>query len=199
MRRCLSIIALILLLPHRSLAQDANVLVAYYSMGGHTTSMAEAVARGVETVGGVTVKLLPVDEVTVDDLLEADAVIVGSPVHSGNLAVPVQQFINRWPFEGSPMKDKVGAAFVTAGGMSAGEETTQLAILRSMLIYGMVVVGGPEWMGAFGASAITEEPPFDSPPPQGLVHQRFLDKGEALGRRVAEMAARLGCAFRPRP
>jgi multimeric flavodoxin WrbA len=50
--------------------------------------------------------------------------------------------MNRWPFEGTPLKDKIGAAFVSAGGISAGEELTQLSILHSMLIFGMIVVGG---------------------------------------------------------
>ena len=53
------------------------------------------------------------------------------------------------------MRDKVGAAFVTAGGISAGEEAVQLAILRAMLVYNMIVVGGADWTAAFGASAVT--------------------------------------------
>jgi NAD(P)H dehydrogenase (quinone) len=139
-------------------------------------------------VEGTEVTLKTVDQVTGLDLVDADAIIVGSPVYNANVAPQVQQFITSWPFEGMPLKDKVGAAFVTAGGISAGEEITQMNILQSMLIFGMVVVGGPDWTAPFGASAIVGEPPFL--PGQGLA-DAFLEKGRKLGRRVAEIAARL--------
>ena len=161
-----------------------RVLVVYYSQTGRTKAMAEAVARGAKPA---TVILKTVSEATPADVLAADAIIVGSPVHNANVAPEVQAFINRWPFEGSPLKDKIGAAFVTGGGISGGEELVQVNILHSMLVFGMVVVGGPEWTGAFGASAITVEPPFDSK----TVDDRFLKKAESLGKRVAEIAARM--------
>ena len=82
------------------------------------------------------------------------------------------------------MKDKIGAAFVTGGGISAGEELAQLSILHSMMIFGMILVGGPSWDQAFGASAITGEQPFSS---DSLVDEMFLKKGYLLGQRVAEI------------
>ncbi len=168
----------------------ASVLVVYFSRTGHTRAMAEAVAGGARAVAGTRVRLATVAEATVDDVLAADAVILGSPVYNANVAPEVQSFINSWPFEGSPLRDKVGAAFVTGGGISAGEEAVQLGLLRSMLVFGMVVVGGPDWTGAFGASAVTGEPPFDAAG-AGAVDERFLEKARALGRRVAEVAGRL--------
>ena len=168
-----------------------TVLIAYYSKGGHTREMAEAVARGAQSVRGVVVRLKNVAETTNEDLRGADAVIVGSPVYNANAAAEVISFINRWPFEGSPMKDKIGAVFVTGGGISAGEELTQVNILHSMLIFGMIVVGGPEWTEPFGASAITGEAPFERSEAGDAVAPAFLRKGEALGKRVADIAIRL--------
>jgi NAD(P)H dehydrogenase (quinone) len=172
-----------------SAAQErTTILISYYSQHGHTRTMAEAVARGARSAGAVTVKLLGVAETTKDDLLGADAIIVGGPVHNGNVATEIVRFIDRWPFEGAPLRDKIGAAFVTGGGISAGEELAQLNILHSMLIFGMIVVGGPDWTTAFGASAITGEPPFDKSQSETGVAPQFLKKGEALGKRVAELA-----------
>jgi NAD(P)H dehydrogenase (quinone) len=170
--------------------ERSSVLVAYYSMSGHTRSMAEAVARGARSVKNVNVKLLTVTEATTEDLLKSDAVIVGSPVHSANIAPEVMSFMNRWPFGGSPMRDKIGAAFVSGGGISAGEELAQLNILHSMMVFGMIVVGGEDWTSAFGASAITDEKPFDQMTKGKDVAEEFLKKGEALGRRVAELTVR---------
>lgn len=162
-----------------------NVVIVYYSEQGHTKAMAESVAKGARASKDATVRLLSVDKSTDDDLLWADAVIVGSPVHSANVAAPIQEFLSQMPWD-QQMKDKIGAAFVTGGALSSGEELAQLNILHSMLIYNMIVVGGPTWNQAFGASGITEEKPFT-----GQTDPTFLAKGEALGQRVAEIAKRL--------
>jgi NAD(P)H dehydrogenase (quinone) len=150
--------------------------------------MAQAVYEGAAAVEGVQVVLKPVEQVSIPDLLDADAIIVGSPVYNANVTPEIQRFIAGWPFEGMPLKDKVGAAFVTAGGISAGEEITQMNILQSMLIYGLIVVGGPDWTSPFGASAIVGEPPFDNK--EGVASQ-FLEKAHGLGTRVALLAKRL--------
>jgi NAD(P)H dehydrogenase (quinone) len=172
-----------------STAQDrTTIFISYYSQQGHTRTMAEAVARGARSAGTVTVKLLTIAETTKEDLLAADAIIVGSPVHNANVAAEVVSFLDHWPFEDALMKDKIGAAFVTGGGISAGEELVQVNILHSMLIFGMIVVGGPDWTSAFGASAITAEIPFDKAGSDTSVAPEFVKKGEALGKRVAELA-----------
>ena len=170
--------------------EQPQILIVYYTQQGHTRTMAEAVMRGAKSVIGVKVKLLTVATATSADVLSADAIVVGTPVENANVAPEVQKFINGWPFEGSPLRDKIGAAFVTGGGISAGEEIVQLNILHSMMIYGMIVVGGGEWKSAFGASAITDEAPFDKKTKGVDVAEQFQEKGEALGKRVAELAVR---------
>lgn len=172
-------------------AQDrATILISYYSQQGHTRAMAEAVARGARSSSAVTVKLVSIAETTKEDLLAADAIIVGSPVHNANVSAEVIGFIDHWPFQGAPLRDKIGAAFVTGGGISAGEEIAQLNILHAMLIFGMIVVGGPDWTSPFGASAITGEPPFEKSGSETSVAPEFSKKGEALGKRVAELTIR---------
>ncbi len=165
------------------------VLVAYYSEHGHTKALANAVAEGASSETDVTVLLKTVTEATSDDILSADAIIVGSPVFNAAVAPPVQQFINSWPFKDAPLKNKIGAAFTTGGGISAGEELVQLSILHSMLIFGMIVVGGSEWTSAFGASAITSESPFGSQ--NETIQAEFVKKGKLLGQRIAVMAKRM--------
>jgi len=171
-------------------AWGQNVLVVYHSVTGHTQLMAEAVAEGARGEPGADVRIRPVDEATTDDLLWADAVVVGGPVRSGNASPEVITFLNAMPF-GGQMKDKVGAAFTSGGGISAGEELAQVAVLHAMLVYGMIVVGGPDWASAFGASAVTGEAPFTDPPEGPGVAPIFLDKARALGQRVAVVASRL--------
>lgn len=168
-----------------SLSQELpEVLITYYSSSGSTKTLAESIAQGAQSVEGIKVTLLPIDQVTSQNLLSARAILVGSPVYNANIAPPVQEFLNSWPFEGRPLKNKIGAAFTTGGGISIGEELVMLNILHSMLIHGMIVMGGEETEAAFGASAITGEAPFKS----GEVADVFLKKGFGLGSRVAKMA-----------
>lgn len=178
-----------------SIGLGQDVLIVYFSAQGHTAAMAEAVARGVRSVSGATAKVLSVDQAQASDALSADAIILGSPVYNANVAPPIQDFMNGWPFEERKFQDKVGAAFVTGGGISAGEELVQLNILHSMLIFNMIIVGGPNWRQAFGASAITGEKPFNHEAGEDVVHPDFLAKGEALGRRVADLSHRLNLAL----
>jgi NAD(P)H dehydrogenase (quinone) len=167
-----------------------TVLVVYHSESGNTERMARAVAEGAGAADGIKVVLLAADQATTDDLVSADAIIVGSPVYNANVTPEISRFIASWPFDGEPLKDKIGAAFVTAGGMSAGEEIVQMNILQSMLIFGMIIVGGPDWTQPFGASAVTGEPPFSVDKPEDI-DEHFLEKGRKLGMRVAETAIRL--------
>ncbi len=150
--------------------------------------MAQSVSDGAQSVDGVAVLLRTTENVTQDELLRADAIIVGSPVYNANVTPEISSFIASWPFEDQPLKNKIGAAFVTAGGISAGEEIVQMNILQSMLIFGMIVVGGPDWTQPFGASAVTGEPPFRIDDNSKL-NQLFLDKGYKLGERVAKVSS----------
>lgn len=171
----------------RSVSGNKKVLVVYYSLSGHTKQMAEAAAEGAASVKGISVKLVPVEKAEVADVLWADGIILGSPVYNANIAPPVLSFIFKWPFEGSPLRNKIGAAFVSAGGMSAGEELVQMNILQAMLVYGMIVVGGNDWKSSFGASAIVEEEPFEKTIKNKKVNPYFLKKAKGLGIRVARL------------
>ena len=172
-------------------AQPAvKVLVAYHSQSGNTERMAEAVVEGAKSLPGTTVVLKRVGQVTADDLLSSDAIVVGSPVYWSNMSGEVKTFFDNWQFKFGvfpefKMKNKIGAAFATGGQISSGKEVTMLTILAAMLGNQMIVVSGG---GAFGASATTEG---DSPG----IDKRELADAQALGRRVAEVAAML----RPTP
>ena len=130
--------------------EKADILVVYYSAEGHTRTMAEAVAKGAAGVDKATVRTVSVAEAKVEEVLAADAVIVGSPVYKGNVAPAVQEFINGWPIKEEAFTNRTGAAFVTASGISAGEELAQMDILHAMLACRMLVVGGPDSRQPFG-------------------------------------------------
>lgn len=181
-------IAAVLLASHGDTANAADtpviVLVTYHSATGNTEKMAQGVAEGAKAVSGTTVVLKRVADVTSNDLVSSDAVIVGSPVYFANMSGEVKAFFDNWSlkfdlFRDRKMRDKVGAAFATGAGVSAGKEFTILGIFAAMLNNQMLIVSGG---GGFGASATTGP---DSPG----IDEKELAEARALGKRVAEVAA----------
>ena len=166
--------------------REVVVLVTWYTKGGATAAMAAAVEEGARSVADTRVIARPIEKVTSDDLLKADAIIVGSPVYNGGMAGEVKRFIDGWPF--GRLKEKVGAAFCAGGGTSAGEELTLMDIIHSMLVFQFVIVGGETWHASFGASAITEE---GKPTERRGVDEAAKTKARGLGARVARVAQAL--------
>jgi len=95
----------------------AKVLVVYHSQSGNTQAMAEAVARGAASVAGAEVTVRRALEATLDDLLQCDAVAVGSPDYFSYMAGGLKDFFDRtfYPSQGQ-VTGKPYAAFVSAGG-----------------------------------------------------------------------------------
>jgi NAD(P)H dehydrogenase (quinone) len=166
---------------------DVKILVVYYSRAGHTAALARAVAEGAKKIKRAEVAVKTVTEVKCAELLAADAVIVGSPVYWSNMAGEVKTFFDRWTTDcqilppAFPMKDKVGAAFVTGGEVSSGKEVTLLTILAALLGNRLIVVSEGQ---ALGATATTGEG-------QTPLSEKELDEGRRLGERVAQVALTL--------
>ena len=164
------------------------VLVTYHSATGNTEKMAQGVAEGAKAVSGTSVVLKRVGEVIRDDLLSADAVIVGSPVYVGSVSGQVKTFLDNWgpkfglETRSQNMRNKVGAAFATGGSGSNGKEITMITILGAMLGSEMIVISAGGQFGRFGASATTGSgsPGIDA---------KAIAEARELGKRVAEVAA----------
>lgn len=165
-------------------AEKVKILVVYHSRGGHTAALAKAVAEGAKKNRQAEVMVKTVAEVKCAELLAMDALVVGSPVYWSNMAGEVKSFFDRWSTECNvlppafPMKDKIGAAFVTGGEVSSGKEVALLTIVAAMLGNRMIVVSEGQ---ALGATATTGE----GKSPLG---EKELEEGRRLGERVAKAA-----------
>ena len=153
-----------------------KVLVLYFSKGGNTRKLAEAVAEGAGQVDGVEVVLRHTKDVTKDDFVAADGLIVGSPVYFGTMAAQLKKVLDDFVGVRRKMENKIGAAFTTAGDASGGKETTMMSIIQALLIYGMIIVGDPmSATGHYGTSCV------------GAPDANTIENGGKLGRRVAEV------------
>lgn len=131
-----------------------KVLVAYYSRSGNTKKMAQGVAEGVKQAGA-DVDLKDISDMNVDDMLQYDALIFGSPTYYGLMAAEMKKVLDDSVKFHGKLSGKVGGAFTSAGGIGGGAETTIVSILEALLIHGMIVIGeagnfhyGPVAIGA---------------------------------------------------
>jgi NAD(P)H dehydrogenase (quinone) len=201
-----------------------KILVLYYSLYGHTLKMAQSAAEGAMSVDGVEVILRRVAEFPenehkfsddkyakavwekqkdipicqLDELKEADGLILGTPTRYGNMTAQMKKFIDStvqlW-FAGA-LEGKPVGLFTSTATTHGGQETTLLSMMMPLLHLGMIIVGVPystpgmlhtEGRGGtpYGATTIAGSKNELVPTPQDL------EIAKALGKRVAEAALRL--------
>ena len=183
----------------------ADILVLYYSATGSVRTLAQSVARGIDSVEGMRArvrtvpKVAPVVEraeppVPVEgapyverrDLEECVGLALGSPTRFGNMAAPLKYFIDglgpewaRGTLEGKP-----AAVFSSTSTMHGGNETTLLTMMLPLLHHGMLIVGIPY-----------TEPDLNSTRSGGTPYGATHVSGSANDRPVTDEEARLAFAL----
>jgi NAD(P)H dehydrogenase (quinone) len=193
-----------------------EILVLYYSRQGSTAALARQVCRGVESVEGMQARLRTVPPVASatertlppvpedgapyashEDLLQCSGLILGSPTRFGNMAAPLKFFLDGTSalWVSGALVGKPAAVFTSTQTLHGGQESTLLSMMLPLLHHGMYLVGLP----------YTEQGLHDTRAggtPYGASHAVVAsgsavlsdaerDLARALGRRVAELAARL--------
>ena len=156
----------------------ARILIAYYSRTDHTRHMAEEVAKGAQAQGGAEVQCRPVQDLSAKELLDYDAVVLGSPTYYGSMAAEVKKLLDESVAFHGQMEGKVGGAFSSSANVGGGNETTVMDILKALLIHGMVIQGTASG-DHYGPVAI------------GDVDDRSRKECEKLGRNVAALTKKL--------
>jgi NAD(P)H dehydrogenase (quinone) len=133
----------------------AKVLVSYFSKSGNTKKMAESIKEGLDSLDDLDVDLKKIQDTTIDDLLSADGIIIGSPTYFGVMTAEIKELMDRSIQCYGKLVGKVGGAFSSSGMIGGGNETTIMSILQGLLIHGMIVQGvqkgnhyGPVSVGA---------------------------------------------------
>jgi NAD(P)H dehydrogenase (quinone) len=194
--------------------KEPLVLVLYYSRGGRTADLARQVARGIESAGGIArLRTVPPVAATtttatppvptdgppyaeLNDLVEADGLVLGSPTRFGNMAAPLKHFLDSTSelWLAGRLVDKPAAVFTSTSSAHGGQESTLLSMQLPLLHHGMLVVGVPYTETAlfetrtggspYGASHLATAWNTTLSPDEGVV-------ARALGARVARLAAAL--------
>lgn len=193
-----------------------KILVLFHSESGNLQAMAAQIARGVDSVGHceAVIKTVPpvsstteaVDNpvpdtgapyVTLNDLAEADGLLLGSPTRFGNMSAPLKAFIDKtssaW-FSGA-LSGKPAGVFTSSGSMHGGQESTLLSMMIPLLHHGMLLVGIPYTEPQL-ATTTRGGTPYGASHVAGAGGDVPLDDNErvlcrALGKRVATIASQL--------
>lgn len=103
-------------------ATKKRLLLVWHSQSGHTAALVDAVAVGVaEFADEVELRCRPALQATLDDLLWAQALLIGTPENFGYLSGAVKDFLDRTYY---PAQGKVDglpwAMLVSAGNDGSG-------------------------------------------------------------------------------
>jgi len=179
-------------------------------------ALAQAVARGVESVEGVRArvrtvpKVAPVTEkaappvpdhgapyVEANDLAECAGIALGSPTRFGNMAAPLKYFIDGLGTEWTrgTLAGKPAAVFSSTASMHGGQEATLISMMLPLLHHGMLVVGIPYTEPELNATR-SGGTPYGATHVSGIANDRAVTDDEsrlafALGKRLALVARKL--------
>lgn len=195
----------------------SEILVLYYSRHGSTAALAREACVGVDSVPGAAARLRtvpavsPVSEATEDavppsgppyvtrnDLADCAGLLLGSPTRFGNMAAALKYFIDSTGSEwlAGTLSGKPAGVFTSTSTLHGGQESTLLTMALPLIHHGMLLVGVPFTVpevestrtggGPYGASHVT----FQRKPDALSAEEQAIAR--ALGRRVAEIALKLG-------
>ncbi|WP_017573658.1 NAD(P)H:quinone oxidoreductase [Nocardiopsis halotolerans] len=187
------------------MSQSVKLSVIYYSSTGTISEIAQILAAEAEAAGAEVrvrrvAELAPdaaidanpawranveatrhVPEATPDDVVWADAVLLGTPTRFGNVASQLKQFLDtlggHW--QQGLLADKVYSGFVSSATRHGGQESTLLALYNTIHHFGGVLV----------APGYTDGAKFADGNPYGTGH--VAGQGELKIDQVTRDAARV--------
>lgn len=192
------------------------LLVLYYSRYGAVAKMAQQIARGIESVAEVEVRIRTVPNIstvceaieekippagppyaTLDDVRGAIGIALGSPTRFGNMAAPLKHFIDSlsglW-FSGE-LVNKPAGVFSSTSSLHGGQESTLLSMMLPLIHLGMIIVGVPYTESDLSTTQ-TGGTPYGPTHMAGKESKNPLSDEEkrlcqALGKRLAQIGLKL--------
>lgn len=195
-----------------------NILVVYDSRLGSVKKMARLIARGVESVDQCEAVIRCVPAVSaaqdsestsselpesgdlfasLDDLIQCDGLILGSPTRFGNMSAAMKFFLDStsslW-MKGA-LTGKPAAVFTSSSSMHGGQESTLLSMLNPLLHHGMLICGLPYSEPALSKTT-SGGTPYGASHVAGSSNTNPISDDEkalciALGKRVATISQKL--------
>jgi NAD(P)H dehydrogenase (quinone) len=193
-----------------------DILVLYYSASGSVRALAQALARGVDSVEGMRARVRTVPKIATviekpapsvpsegapyveaRDLAECAGLALGSPTRFGNMAAPLKHFIDGLGPEWArgTLAGKPAAVFSSTATMHGGQEVTLVSMMVPLLHHGMLIVGLPYTEPELNSTR-SGGTPYGATHVSGSANDRPVSEEEAklafaLGKRLATVARKL--------
>lgn len=157
-----------------------KIAIIIYSKSGRTEQAAETIGAGI-LEEGCEYKIMQVEEMDKEYLVEAKAVIFGTPTYYANISWPMKRFFDEG---GANLAGKLGAVFATANVVGGGAETAMLTLINHILVKGMLVYSAGSSQGQpythIGVTSVKEIP-----------YENQKEKIQIFGARIAKKAKEL--------
>lgn len=193
-----------------------RILILYYSRYGSTAALAAQVARGANSVDGVSASVRTVPPVSTEteavrpeipdtgppyatqaDLTSCDGLIIGSPTRFGNMSAALKYFLDGTgsAWLSGQLEGKPAGVFTSTSSLHGGQETTLMSMALPLIHHGMLLVGIPYSEQAL-STTLTGGTPYGASHiarDQGdtELSEEEIACARTLGKRVAEIAVRL--------
>ena len=127
----------------------SNIAIIFHSGYGHTKKQAEAVFIGASEVEGLSVELIAIDaegnvpEIAWEILVDAQAIIFGSPTYMGGPSWQFKRFADASskPWFAQVWKDKIAAGFTNSASMNGDKLSTLHYFFTLAMQHSMVWIG----------------------------------------------------------
>lgn len=195
---------------------NSEILVLYSSKNGSTASMAQLIARGIESVDQMHARIRTVPKTstvcetiedsipdqgatyaTLDDLKQCCGLALGSPAYYGNMSAELKYFIDSSTalWLSGAMIGKPAAVFTSSSSLHGGQETTLISMMLPLLHHGMIILGLPYSESRLNSTQ-TGGTPYGVSHYAGINSSMTISDDEktlciALGKRLATTAKKL--------
>jgi len=176
-----------------------NILISYHSDYNNTEKMAQAIAAGAKAATDTKIVSKQAIDTELDDLVAADLILFGTPVHMGSMAWQLKQLIDKTGklWMENLLEGKVGGVFATGGGFGGGGggvEATMISLYSNFLEQGMIAIGFPKSLPGYADAGLQWGPYARCGNHEGMpqsISDSQLIAARSYGGHVAETAFQL--------
>jgi NAD(P)H dehydrogenase (quinone) len=120
-----------------------KMLILFYSGGGNTQRMANAIAKSVRS-STINVTVESVEKFDISLLPNYDSIVIGSPTYFSNVTWQVKKMIDESiiHYRGGKLKGKVAGIFTSAGTKRDGKDCLKMLEVAFGYHHGMKVIEG---------------------------------------------------------
>ena len=159
-----------------------KVAIIYHSQTGNTKTMAELITQGCLTVPGVEAKCMAIDDVDAAYVVEAKAIIIGSPTYEGSCSWQMKKYLDTGP---KGLAGKLAGVFASQNWPGGGGASfAEMTMIAALLVHGMIIYSGGISVGTpylhFGAVS-------RKAPEEALYKERCIKLGANIANKALEL------------